>query len=56
LNTVDASQICNGNSDCVSGQCLPHKIAGKRCYAISSANGVVGVGVVILAVFFGVFF
>jgi len=53
---VDASQICNGNSDCVSGQCLPHKIAGKRCYAISSANGVVGVGVVILAVFFGVFF
>lgn len=49
---VDSSQICNGNSDCVSGVCASHELAGKRCVALSSANTVfsaVTMAVVVIA-------
>lgn len=35
---VDTSQICNGNTDCVSGECTAHELAGRRCATINAAT------------------
>lgn len=34
---VDTSQICNGNTDCVSGECTAHELAGRRCATVNSS-------------------